>query len=114
MSAGIADLTNWLGAENHSRYFVHSDGREDNVEFSDPVLEHFYNKGATFSDLLTYTKMSELSLDRKIERLVFQRKVVEIGFTPTDALHALGELHLGGSAKFIAGPTPRRKSATKV
>ena len=102
MSNGIAGPESWMGVENRSRYFLcpPADGEE---EFRDPVVDHLRKGGAAFGELASLAGMSELSLDRRIEELVFQKKAVEIGFTPTDAFSALGRLDIGDPAKSAAG-----------
>jgi N-methylhydantoinase A/oxoprolinase/acetone carboxylase beta subunit len=103
MSNGIADPESWMGIDNHGRYLLRPGVANDNRESRDPVLNHLRKGGAGFGELMEHTGMSELSLDRRIEELVFQRQVVEIGFTPTDALHVLGALDFGDAAISAAG-----------
>ncbi|MGD8543483.1 MAG: hydantoinase/oxoprolinase family protein, partial [Desulfobacteraceae bacterium] len=101
MSPGIADPAGWLGNDSQGRYLVRPGaGSSDPV---DPILEHLGNGGAAFAELRKRSGLSESSLDRRIGALVFQRQVVEIGFTPTDALHVLGMLDFGDGALSEAG-----------
>lgn len=103
MSAGVADPQSWMGADNSGRYFVSPGKDSKNSEPEDPILEFLRDKGAAFSELKQHTGMSEFSLDRRIEDLVFRRKVIEIGFTPTDALHVLKLLDIGDRASATSG-----------
>ena len=103
MSDGIADPQAWMGIDNSGRYFARAGTNSETGEPEDPILDHLREGGAAFSELKQRTGMSDLSLDRRIEELVFQRKVVEIGFTPTDALHVLERLDLGERARSISG-----------
>lgn len=98
MSNGIPDPATWMGSENHCRYLVRPNSGKDHTESKDPVLSCLRDRGAAFGELKAQTGMSELSLDRRIEALVFKRQVVEIGFTPTDALNALGDLQIGDAS----------------
>lgn len=101
MSSGIPDPQGWLGPAPHGRYIVRPG--IDNGGSEDPVLKHLRHSGAAFAELKGLTGMSESSLDRRIGELVFQQQVVEIGFTPTDALHMLGELSFGDTTLSVAG-----------
>lgn len=101
MSPGIADPEEWLGRATHGRYLVRPGA--DNGGSGDPFLAHLRHGGAPFAELKKRTGMSELSLERRIGELAFQRQVVEIGFTPTDALHVLGELAFGDATLSAAG-----------
>lgn len=101
MSPDIPDPVGWLGNDTQGRYLVRLvSGNSDPM---DPILDHLKNGGAAFAELKERTGLSELSLDRRISDLVFQRQVLEIGFTPTDALHALGMLDFGNGAMSLAG-----------
>ncbi len=102
MSDGVAAPESWMGVENRGRYFLRPQADADDDESRDPVVDLLREGGAAFGELATLAGMSELSLDRRIEELVFQKKAVEIGFTPTDALHALGRLDIGDPAKSVA------------
>jgi len=101
MSSGIDDPEGWLGKDSRGRYFVRP--VKDRGPSGDPVLDHLRHGGAAFAKLKECTGVSEFSLERRIGELVFQRQVVEIGFTPTDALHVLGDLVFGDSALSAAG-----------
>ena len=101
MSTGIADPEGWLACDSQGRYLVRP--ATDNGRSADPLLDRLRNGGCGFAELKERTGMSESSLERRIGELVFQRKVVEIGFTPTDALHVLGELAFGDATLSAAG-----------
>ena len=45
----------------------------------------------------------DILLDREVAELIFKNRVVGIGFTPTDAMHVLGFIRLGDTARSIAG-----------
>jgi N-methylhydantoinase A/oxoprolinase/acetone carboxylase beta subunit len=47
--------------------------------------------------------MSDFGLDRRLEDLAFNNQISAVGFTPTDALHVLGNFQLGDADASIAG-----------
>ncbi len=95
MSESVADPQSWMGRNNAGRYFTLPGTTSRISESDEPILLHLQKGGASFNQLKQQAGTSELSFDRKIGELVFQRKVVETGFTPTDALHVLDRLDIG-------------------
>lgn len=74
----------------------------------DPILNRLAADGpATPDTLRRELGLAESRLDKAIARLQAGRKVVACGFTPTDALHALGVLTLGDAR-------PARKAAAAL
>ena len=57
------------------------------------ILKRLARGPASLSSLVQESRYGALVL-RRIERLVAERLVLQAGFTPTDALHALGRLDL--------------------
>ncbi len=103
MSDDIADPQTWMGSDNSGRYFIAPHTTSDTYKQDDPILACLQQNGLAFNELQQRTGMSELSLDRRIDDLVFQRKVIETGFTPTDALDVLGRLDLGDATRSKSG-----------
>jgi N-methylhydantoinase A/oxoprolinase/acetone carboxylase beta subunit len=104
MSEGIPDPATWIGAENHSRWIISSNGHQDRITALDPVITHLQRQGgATPADLSNQMGMSEFGLDRRLEDLAFKNQISTVGFTPTDALHVLGKSQLGDAAASVAG-----------
>lgn len=104
MADGIPAPDGWLGAENRSRCIIGLMDLTGSCAREDPVIRYLKQNGpASPAELLLKTGISELSLERRLENLVFHRQVLETGFTPTDALHVLGKVEIGNSEKAMAG-----------
>lgn len=72
----------------------------------DPLLNRLASCGpATPDTLRRELRLAEAQLDKAIARLQSGRNVVACGFTPTDALHVLGELNLGNAQPARVGAT---------
>lgn len=114
MAGPLPDPAQWLHAGGRARCIcpVRREGACDDKAGPDPsapsgpstpsgdaaeraVLDHLNAHGPTpAGDLLRTLRLPESTLERAIDRLVRQRTVQVAGFTPTDALHALGLLDL--------------------
>ena len=105
MSPGFPDPASWIGAENRSRWIINVNSNEqDHPDPLDPLIAHLLReKGATPADMIAQLGMSDFGLDRRLEELAFKNQILEVGFTPTDALHVLGKSQLGDAAASIAG-----------
>jgi N-methylhydantoinase A/oxoprolinase/acetone carboxylase beta subunit len=57
------------------------------------ILDRLAHGPASLSEIVRETRYGALAL-RRVDRLVAERLVLRAGFTPTDALHALGQLDL--------------------
>ena len=70
----------------------------------DPILAALRQHGPLPpSKLAQLSGISGIILEKRLERLEFLQQIVVVGFTPTDALHALGQLAIGDSASSRAG-----------
>lgn len=94
----IPDPSAWLGAENRCKCIIAHPGEQD----SEPVLNALKSP-ATPDELIKKLNMPEIMLLGQLERLLFHRQISEAGFTPTDALHVLGELRIGDTKRAVAG-----------
>jgi N-methylhydantoinase A/oxoprolinase/acetone carboxylase beta subunit len=105
MPQGIPDPASWIGAENRSRWIINVNSNEQVQSVTlDPVIAHLLReKGATPADMIDQLGMSEFGLDRRLEDLAFNNQISAVGFTPTDALHVLGNFQLGDADASIAG-----------
>ncbi|BBO92470.1 hydantoinase/oxoprolinase N-terminal domain-containing protein [Desulfosarcina ovata] len=103
MANGIPDPADWIGADDRNRWILATDRRQNEAAPTDPILTYLKPRGATPADVMDGLGMSDLGLDRRLEALTFNHQAREIGFTPTDALHALGKLHIGDKARSISG-----------
>lgn len=94
-ASNIPGLQEWLGAGGKSKLImVHPDSPQqlpDN-ELTDFLLK---NGPATVVDIREATGLGGVPLEKQLEQLSRQRLIYECGFTPTDALHVLGDIELG-------------------
>ncbi len=96
MAPEIAPPNEWLGKGLQSRLIAISPDLSAEEASHDPVLEHLHKHGpATPAMLTSHFKMAEITLVSHLRDLVKMQLAFETGFTPTDALHVLGELGLG-------------------
>ncbi len=71
---------------------------EPALALSEPVMTFLGEKGAASPDVISAALgIPEITLDSIIDQLVRMQLVIEIGFTPTDALHVLGTLDIGNT-----------------
>jgi N-methylhydantoinase A/oxoprolinase/acetone carboxylase beta subunit len=105
MAQGLPDPSSWIGADHRSRWIVNvSSNEQDPSVCMDPVIKHLRReKGATPAELIARLGMSDFGLDRRLADLAFRNQISAVGFTPTDALHVLGNSQLGDAAASIAG-----------
>lgn len=103
MAGPLPDPTQWLGTGRYTRCLCPSPaGRTP----SQPSTVHalLLERGPMPPGLVAETlRMPEITVTGEVARLVKEQAVVLTGFTPTDALHVLGELHLGDAALSTAG-----------
>ena len=104
MTVDSPDPEKWIGAGNRNRWILASRNQQDRIASEDPILAYLAQcGGATPATLMEALGMSDLGLDRSLEKLGFRRQVKEIGFTPTDALHVLGRLNIGDARRSLSG-----------
>jgi len=90
---GIPDPAGWLGCDNRNGLILPVPGI---VDPDDPIISCLTDKGPLTSEALArQSGMSGVTLEKRIERLLFLQKIAITGFTPTDALHVLGRLDIG-------------------
>jgi N-methylhydantoinase A/oxoprolinase/acetone carboxylase beta subunit len=98
MATKIASPKEWIGKGLKSRLIAVSSDLSEEEAGHDQVLEHLYKTGpATPAMLTSHFEMAEITLVSHLRDLVKMQLVFETGFTPTDALHVLGELALGNT-----------------
>lgn len=104
MATDVASAREWLGRGLKSRLVVISPDLTEKEAGHDPVLEHLFRHGpATAAALAGHFDMAEITLVSHLRDLVKMQLVYETGFTPTDALHVLGELELGDGRRAKEG-----------
>lgn len=98
----IPPVHEWLGTEDRSRLIIFREagGTGD----ADRLAAFLRSRGqATPEQIRLATGISGATLSRDLERLDRSHLISACGFTPTDALHALGRITLGDRAKALAG-----------
>ncbi len=105
MAAGFPQLEEWLGQSGSSRCIRPVAGLQQATEHSQLLLFLQAHGPATPHQLRQATGLSGIPLDSQLEDLARKQLIIETGFTPTDALHVLGKLHLGDKRKSLAGAT---------
>ncbi len=102
MAGHIPPVHEWLGKEDRSRLLLFRD--DEAAACPDGLAAFLRSRGqATPEQIRLATGMSGVTLSRDLERLDRLHLVSACGFTPTDALHALGRISLGDRARALAG-----------
>ncbi len=93
----------WLGPEQNSKCIapvpesVLSENR-------DAVLTYLKKNGpSTATAMKQTTGLSGVPLEKHLEHLTREQKILETGFTPTDALHVLGKISIGNTEQATEG-----------
>ncbi|WP_028583608.1 hydantoinase/oxoprolinase N-terminal domain-containing protein [Desulfogranum mediterraneum] len=95
MTPGLPEPTEWLHSRNDS-YLALPVERTGEESANDPIVQHLLAAGPTTpSALAAATGIQGIALEKRLERLAYLQQVTLAGFTPTDALHALGQLEIG-------------------
>ncbi len=90
---GLPAPGTWLGDGQHNGLILPV---ESSVKTNDPILTSLAQYGPLpVIALAEKSGMSGITLEKRLERLLFLQKIGVAGFTPTDALHVLGKLQIG-------------------
>jgi N-methylhydantoinase A/oxoprolinase/acetone carboxylase beta subunit len=102
-ATGFLNPSRWLGHSTKARCIrLASDQLEINAVSCD--LQSILKTGpTTLEELRHATGLSGIPLEAQLEQLSRKQLIVETGFTPTDALHVLGEISLGDTDRSLAG-----------
>ncbi len=101
----------WLGGGQRDSMIMLTAGSNE-ADCRDEIISFLFKTGpATPETIARETRMSGVTLEKHLERLIYKQKIVRVGFTPTDALHALGELNLGDPKIALAGAEILAKEA---
>lgn len=104
MSKTVMDIEKWLGPGDEAKCIVLPGDIELDEEIDEPILGYLQeHDSATFKKLKTDTGVSSVRLEKDLEKLASRKQIVEIGFTPTDALHVLDRISLGDKSRAEAG-----------
>ncbi|WP_320172470.1 hydantoinase/oxoprolinase family protein [Maridesulfovibrio sp.] len=94
MAGEIPAPSGWIG-KGHDSHLIKIGPSSASCD-EDSVLEFLTENGpSTFSRIMKQLDMGEIRLGGHLSALVREQVVEEAGFTPTDALHVLGELSIG-------------------
>lgn len=103
MASGFPGPGSWLGAELKAKCISLLPEFESRKE-DDPILYALATNGpSTASSIRQKTGFSGIPLNKRLEHLARSQVILETGFTPTDALHVLGLISIGDTAKAEAG-----------
>ena len=96
MAKDIVSPESWLGSGLKARLVAIAPDLTEDEAKHDPMLEFLFANGAQTPEMLqAQFKMGESLLSSHLRELVKAQLAFETGFTPTDALHVLGEIDLG-------------------
>ncbi len=101
----------WLGTGQFDSLILPMAGINKNDSRDEIVTFLLTNGPATTETISRETRMSGVSLEKHLERLVYKQQIVRAGFTPTDALHVLGLLALGERQASLRGAEIMAKKA---
>ena len=104
MASGFPGSDSWLGAELKSKC-ISLLPEFDHLKEDDPVLYALGAGPSTADSIRQRTGFSGVPLEKRLEQLSRNQRIIETGFTPTDALHVLGETNIGDRAKAEEGAT---------
>lgn len=104
MTPDLPDPRTWLNNTTDTVLVLPVPGLDPVEVQADELLRYLAHHGpATPSVLADRTGVSGIILEKRLERLMFLQQVVLVGFTPTDALHALGLLGIGNAEASRSG-----------
>jgi N-methylhydantoinase A/oxoprolinase/acetone carboxylase beta subunit len=99
MSECSAETDQWLGAGGASKC-IELIGEATGDAGLARITGALQEKGpCTLQQLQDATQLISVPLEKQLENLCRRRLIRETGFTPTDALHVLGLVHLGNGEK---------------
>ena len=99
MTPNLPDPRNWLNSGVDCQLALPATGLDRAVVEADPILRFLAQRGPTPPSIIAeQTGVGGVILEKRLERLMFLQQIVLVGFTPTDALHALGLLEIGDSS----------------
>ncbi len=102
MAPGFPGADSWLGAKLKAKCIALLPDLETNQD-GDPILYALTAGPATADSIRQQTGFSGIPLNKHLEQLARSQVILETGFTPTDALHVLGEIAIGDQDRAKAG-----------
>ncbi|WP_136796138.1 hydantoinase/oxoprolinase family protein [Desulfosediminicola ganghwensis] len=100
MAGDLPGVECWLGQEDRSKLIISRlEKIPADLRQADNITAFLTQNGpATPWQLREHTGIAGITLEKKLERMANLQQIYECGFTPTDALHVLGKIHLGDSS----------------
>ena len=96
MTPDLPDPREWMNTEIDAVLVLPIAGLDPELVQDDAILRYLAQHGPTPpSTLAAQTGVGGIILEKRLERLMYLQQIVLAGFTPTDALHALGLLQIG-------------------
>lgn len=101
----LPDPLSWLGTELHGKCLLPAPPeRLDPESAENPIVRFLQEHGpATPETVREALRFSSADMERRLDHLARHQALTECGFTPTDALHALGRLALRDAGPALAG-----------
>jgi N-methylhydantoinase A/oxoprolinase/acetone carboxylase beta subunit len=104
MTPDLPDPREWLRGETDAVLVLPIAGLDPELVQDDAILRFLAQHGPTPpSTLAAQTGVGGIILEKRLERLMYLQQVILAGFTPTDALHALGLLQIGNAEASRSG-----------
>jgi N-methylhydantoinase A/oxoprolinase/acetone carboxylase beta subunit len=104
MTPDLPDPREWLRGETDAVLVLPIAGLDPELVQDDAILRYLAQHGPTPpSTLAAQTGVGGIILEKRLERLMYLQQVILAGFTPTDALHALGLLQIGNAEASRSG-----------
>ncbi|MCI5121552.1 MAG: hypothetical protein D3908_10250 [Candidatus Electrothrix sp. AUS4] len=104
MTENMPDPEQWLGCGMRNAVVLPVEGLSEEIVSEDEILFCLREQGpANLETLTQQTGLSGILLEKRLERLAYLQQVRMAGFTPTDALHVLGKLHIGSKEQAEQG-----------
>ncbi len=104
IAGSLPPASEWLGAGASSRCIALTAEEDMPEDIEDPVITFLRQHGpATPAAIGTAIGLSSVPLEKHLEGLAREQLIFETGFTPTDALHVLGQIAIGNREAAING-----------
>lgn len=102
-STELPPLERWLGIEDCSKLIVLNPDYSSPIPKND-ITELLLQHGpVTVQNIREATGLGGIPLEKQLEQLARMQLIFECGFTPTDALHVLGQIDIGNQNTAEAG-----------
>ncbi|UZP66309.1 hydantoinase/oxoprolinase family protein [Desulfovibrio mangrovi] len=98
MAGDLPAPEGWLSHGLNARCILAAPALTEEDKAGDDILRLLAEHGpATPEQIMRSLKLAEITVEQRLAKLARRQKVIETGFTPTDALHVLDMLHLGNA-----------------